>query len=89
MSFIGKIVEVIFEDHCIEVRGGEKTDRLMRFKVWGRVQSFTKKTLVIKTWELQDADKETTKHNNEIAKILVPSIISIRVLEFQGTVVEK
>jgi len=87
MSFVNKLVEVLFEDHCIQPKG-EKSEELMKFRVWGRVQSFTKKTLTIRTWELQGRDAATVKHNNEIAKILVPSIISIRVLEYQGKVID-
>lgn len=84
MSFIGKIVEVEFLDHCLEPVG-EKTKDLMRFKVWGVVQSFTKKQLTIRTWELQVGDKETRKHNNEVAKILSASIVSIKELYVKGS----
>lgn len=79
-SLRGKLIEVEFLDHALE-GPGEKNDELMTFKVWGKVQSLTEKVLIVKTWELQNGDQHTKKKNNEIAKILVPSIINIRFLE--------
>lgn len=76
----GKLVQVEFWDHCIEEQGA-KSKGLMKFKVWGRVEKYNDHEIVIRQWELQTGDKATKKHNNEVAKILVPSIIDIRFLE--------
>lgn len=76
----GKLVQVEFWDHCLQPKG-EKDNHLMKFKVWGRVEKYNEQILILRTWELQVGDKATKKHNNEIAKILVPSIIDIRFLE--------
>lgn len=76
----GKIVEVTFLDHVLE-GPGEKNDDIMKFKVWGKVQSITPEVISLKTWELQNGDSHTKKRNNEVARILVSTITDIRFLE--------
>jgi hypothetical protein len=77
--FKNKIVEIMFWDHCVEEQG-EKSNDLMKFCIWGRVEKVTKTVIIVRQWELQVGDAETRKHNNEIAKILVSSIIHIKEL---------
>ena len=79
-SIKGHLVEVEFEDHVLE-GPGEKNDDIMVFKVWGRVQSCNEKVIVIKTWELQKGDALMKKKNNEVARILMSTVIKISFLE--------
>ena len=75
----GALVQVEFWDHSF---GGESDGHdLMKFKIWGTIQNFNKRVLVVRQWELQNGSSEDKKANNEVAKILVPSIIDIKFLQ--------
>jgi hypothetical protein len=85
-GFKGKLVQVEFWDHCIEPKGEKTLGATMRFKVWGRVEKLTKKEIVLRTWELQNGNKETRNHNSERSRILLSTVIDIRFLELLGEI---
>jgi hypothetical protein len=76
----GKICEIEFLDHSIEVNS--KHHKPMKIKVWGKVKSLTKKVVVIYQWQLMTGDADTRRENNEVCKILLSTIVKIRFLDY-------
>jgi hypothetical protein len=79
-KLVGHLVEVEFLDHVLQ-GPGSKLKGVVRFKVWGRVQSISSEVIVVKTWELQGGTRSMKTHNNEIAKILMSTVQDIRFLK--------
>jgi hypothetical protein len=73
----GQLVQLEFLDHSIEK---DPNNKAMRFIVWGEVMSITEELIKVRQWKLLNGSRETKKANDEVAKILVSTIVDIKFL---------
>ena len=74
----GQLVAIDFLDHSIEK---DPSKASMKFRVFGEVMSINSEHIQVRQWKLLNGDKATKKLNDEVAKILLSTIIDIKFMK--------